>query len=81
MPIKKAAKRWPRYIKRLRGGKFRLRNSSGKPIVVPGNVEVYHRGKGRFAAYGMKLDAHRRSGPRKKGGRYRHLGDLGKRFI
>jgi hypothetical protein len=81
IPIEKAAKKWPRHIKRLGRGRFRIRNSSGKPITVPGSVEVYHRGKGRFAAYGLKLDAHRRSGPRKKGEKYRHLGDLGKTHI
>jgi hypothetical protein len=39
-----------------KGGQVMLRNSEGIYRPVPANTPVYHRGKGRFAAYNMERD-------------------------
>ena len=42
IPFERIAKKWIKPVKRLRKDNFRIRNGGGKPLVVLGNVEVYH---------------------------------------
>lgn len=68
-----------RYADR-KNGKVVLKNSEGKKMEVSPKQDVYHRGKGKFAAYSTerdkKIKARTGKDPKKTGsGPYRHTGD------
>lgn len=69
-----------------KGNQVMLKNSEGILRPVSPNATVYHRGKGRFAAYNMERDR-KVVAPRNNtdpqhvgGGRYIHAGD-GRRIV